>query len=187
MIGLSGTRGPSSDWARLVEDHADALQEYRLAAGALERTMWATPIAPGKWSPAEITAHVAEAYRVLSAELGGADGMSLKGSWLQRLVLRHTILPRLLTGKPFPPGVRAPRETRPTEIIEDLDLAVATLVKRAEQFTRDLTAKASTQDVRLTHAYFGRLSSRQGLELSTAHTRHHAQQLAAITRSPLAS
>ena len=113
--------------------------------------------------------------------------MRLKGSWLQRQILRYTILPRLLTGKPFPPGVRAPRETRPTEIIDDPDLAVATLVQRAEQFTRDLTAKASIQDVRLTHAYFGQLSSRQGLELSTAHTRHHAQQLGAINRSPLPS
>jgi hypothetical protein len=186
MIGLSGTRELSSVWPRLVEEHARAIEEYRLAAGSLERARWTTPIAPGKWSPAEITAHVAEAYRVLSAELAGADGMRLKGSRLQRLVLRYTMLPRLLTGKPFPHGVRAPRETRPTEMIEDPAVAVATLVKRAEQFTRDLTAKAA-ENVRLTHAYFGPLSPRQGLELSTAHTRHHARQLAAITRSSLPS
>jgi hypothetical protein len=70
---------------------------------------------PGKWSSAEITAHVGEAYRVLIGELGGADGMRLRGSVLQRL------------------------------------------------------------------------SPRQGLELSSRHTRHHAQQLAAVHRSPLPS
>jgi hypothetical protein len=187
MIGLSGTRELSSDWPGLVEEHARAIDEYRLAVGALERTRWTTPIAPGKWSPAEVTAHVAEAYRVLSAELGGGQGMGLRGSRLQRLFLRHSILPRLLTGAPFPPGVRAPRETRPTEIVEDSAAALATLVNRAEQFTRDLTERATMPGVRLTHAYFGRLSPRQGLKLSTVHTRHHARQLAAISRSSLAS
>jgi hypothetical protein len=146
-----------------------------------------SPIAPGKWSPAEITAHVAKAYRVLTVELGGGAGMELRGSKLQRLVLRHTILPRLLSGRPFPPGARAPRETRPTEIIADPVLALTTVVEGAERFTRDLTEKASRQTVRLTHAYFGRLSAREGLELSTMHTRHHAQQLASIRPSPLLS
>jgi hypothetical protein len=187
MIRLPDTRGLPPEWDHLLEDHARAIEEYRIAAGALDPAVWMAPMAPGKWSPAEVTAHVAEAYRVLSAELGGADGMRLRGSSLQRLVLRYTVLPRLLAGKPFPNGVRAPRETRPTEIINDPALAVARLVERAEQFIRDLTAKATIQSVRLTHAYFGRLSPRHGLELSTVHTRHHAQQLAAINRSLLPS
>lgn len=187
MIRLPDTRGLPSEWVRLLEDHARAIEEYGTAAGALDPAVWIAPIAPGKWSPAEVTAHVAEAYRVLSTELGGANGMRLRGSRLQRLLLRYTVLPRLLAGKPFPPGVRAPREIRPTEIINDPALAVAALVQRAEQFTRDLTARATMQSVRLTHPYFGRLSPRQGLELSTVHTRHHAQQLVAINRSPLPS
>ena len=186
MTSLPDTRGVSSEWAGLLEDHTRAIEEFRKAVGALDSAVWMAPLAPGKWSPAEVTAHVAQAYRVLSAELAGAAGMQLRGSRFQRLVLRYILLPRLLTGKPFPPGARAPRETRPTEIIEDPDLAVATLVERAEQFTRDLTRCAAIPGVRLTHAYFGRLSPRQGLELSTRHTRHHAQQLTAVQRSPLA-
>jgi hypothetical protein len=185
MTTVEGSRGVSAEWAALLEAHARAIGEYRMAAAALDSTAWMAPMAPGKWSPAEVTAHVAEAYRVLSAELGGADGMRLRSSRFQRLVLRHTVLPRLLSGKPFPPGVRAPREIRPTEVIQDVALAVATLVDRAEQFTRDLTEKAATQGVRLTHPYFGRLSPRQGLKLSTVHTRHHAKQLAAVSRSSL--
>jgi hypothetical protein len=61
------------------------------------------------------------------------------------------------------------------------------LADQAERFARDLTDKAGRQTVRLTHAYFGRLSARQGLELAIRHTRHHAHQLAAIDRSPLPS
>jgi DinB superfamily len=187
MTTLPAARGASADWAGLLGAHAGALDEYCLAAGALDSTVWLRPVAPGKWSPAEITAHVAEGYQVLTAELAGAAGMALRGSKLQRLVLRYTVLPRLLTGKPFPPGARAPRETRPTKIIDDPVVALARLVERAAQFTRDLTENPDRQNVRLTHAYFGRLSARQALQLSTMHTRHHARQLPAISRSPLSS
>jgi hypothetical protein len=187
MTTLPAARAVSAQWAELLDNHARALDEYCLAAAALDSTVWLGPIAPGKWSPAEITAHVAEAYQVLTAELAGAAGMALRGSKLQRLVLRYMVLPRLLTGRPFPPGARAPRETRPTKIIEESVVALTRLVERAEQFTRDLTGKSDRQNVRLTHAYFGRLSARQALELSTMHTRHHARQLAAISRSPLSS
>jgi hypothetical protein len=187
MTTLPDSGTVSSEWAGLLQDHARAVDAYCMAAGALDSTAWMAPMASGKWSPAQVTAHLTAAYRVLTGELDGADGMRLRGSRFQRLVLRHTLLPRLLTGKPFPPGVRAPRETRPTEVIEDPTLAVATLVDRAEQFTRDLTEKAAIEVVWLTHAYFGQLSARQGLELSTMHTRHHAQQLVAVTRSSLPS
>lgn len=171
-----------SDWSRRLADHAHAVEGYRAAVDALSRDAWMEPLAPGKWTPAEVTAHVIEAYRVLTAELAGAAGMRVLGSSLQRLVLRHTMLPRLLAGKPFPAGVRAPRETRPREILANPGSALAELARLAEEFTRDLSDKAAAQERgRLTHAYFGLLSLRQGLELLTVHTRHHARQLAAAT------
>jgi hypothetical protein len=106
--------------------------------------------------------------------------MRTLGSRFQRLVLRHTMLPRLLTGRPFPPGVRAPRETRPREIVEDPETALATLASLAAEFAEELTNRAGGR-VRLTHAYFGSLSPDQGIKLLTVHTRHHARQLAAVT------
>jgi hypothetical protein len=35
--------------------------------------------------------------------------------------------------------------------------------------------------VKLTHAYFGRMSARQSLTLAIVHTRHHARQIATVT------
>jgi hypothetical protein len=151
------------------------------AAGRLPAHAWMRPLAPGKWTPAEVTSHVSEAYRVLRAELGGDAGMRTLGSRFQRLVLRHTMLPRLLTGRPFPPGVRAPRETRPREVVEDPGTALATLASLAAEFAEELTNRAGGGSVRLTHAYFGSLSPEQGIKLLTVHTRHHARQLAAVT------
>jgi hypothetical protein len=151
------------------------------AARRWESPTWIQPLAPGKWSPAEITSHVAEAYQVLRTELGGGAGMRLLGSPLQRWVLRHTMLPRLCQGQPFPPGVRAPKETRPREIEEDPALALTRLDTLAMAFTKELTTQAAAREVRLTHAYFGSLSPRQGLQLLIVHTRHHARQLASVT------
>jgi hypothetical protein len=165
------------DWDSLLADHSNAVAEYMTAAGRFASPDWMRPLAPGKWTPAELTSHVTEAYRVLRAELGGATGMRLLGSRLQRLVLRYTLLPRLLAGRPFPAGVRAPRETRPREIVEEPGDALSMLGDLAEAFIRELTTRAAGARIRLTHAYFGPLSPRQGLRLLTVHTRHHARQL----------
>jgi hypothetical protein len=160
--------------------HSAAVDEFIMSATRCPADAWMRPISPGKWTPAEVTSHVAEAYRVLRAELAGAPGMRMLGSRMQRLVLRYTMLPRLLAGRPFPSGVRAPRETRPREIVEDPVAALDALKGLAEAFTQEMTSRANQGTIRLTHAYFGPLSPRQGLQLLTVHTRHHARQLAAV-------
>jgi DinB superfamily len=170
-----------SNWESLLAEHSNAVNEYVGAAERVPAGAWMLPLAAGKWSPAEVTSHVIEAYRVLRAELAGAAGMRMLGSRLQRLVLRYTVLPRLLTGRGFPSGVRAPRETRPREIVEQPTPALASLRELAEAFARELTAQAAATRIRLTHAYFGPLSAPQGLRLVTVHIRHHARQLSSPT------
>jgi hypothetical protein len=169
-----------ADWTPLVADHSTAIDEYVTVAERLPNRAWMLPLAPGKWTPAEVTSHVSEAYRVLCTELAGDAGMRLLGSGLQRLILRHTVLPRLLAGRPFRAGIRAPRETRPRDILEDPQAALAILRRLAADFTQELTRRAAAGSTRLTHAYFGPLSPRQGLQLLTIHTRHHARQLGAV-------
>jgi hypothetical protein len=172
-------QGHPPDWALLLTKHSDAVEDFRRAANCLADARWMRPLAPGKWTPAGVTSHVTQAYRVVCAELAGEPGMSLVGSRLRRLILRHTVLPRLLAGQSFPPGVRAPRETRPQEIITHPGEALSTLGEWAHVLAHELTGLASSDTACLTHAYFGPLSARQGIRLLTVHTRHHAQQLEA--------
>ena len=169
--------GLPSEWPLLLADHSKAVEEYVTAAERLSVQAWMRPLAPGKWTPAEVTSHVTEAYRVLRAELAGTSGMRLLGSRFQRLILRHTVLPRILRGRPFPAGARAPRETRPREIVGDPKVALSSLADLTKTFTQELTNQVARQNVCLTHASFGRLSAQQGLQLVTVHTRHHARQL----------
>jgi DinB superfamily len=168
-----------SDWALLLTKHSEAVEGFRRAADHLTGERWLRPLAPGKWTPAEVTSHVTQAYRVVCGELAGKPGMRLVGSRFRRLILRLTVLPRLLAGQAFPPGVRAPRETRPVDIITDPGEALSKLEEWAHALEHQLTGLASSDRACLSHAYFGPLSARQGIRLLTVHTRHHAWQLEA--------
>ena len=169
------------DLATLTRDHASAVSELVEAARRFPSEAWSRALAPGKWSPSEITSHVTEAYEVLRRELNGGPGMRLLGSPWLRWVLRRTMLTWILRGRPFPEGARAPRETLPRELHADPTSALAALEVAADAFAQELNARAG-QRLRLSHAYFGPMSPRQSLRLAAAHTRHHARQLEGAIR-----
>lgn len=164
-------------WTAEATAHAEAVAQFTAAARAVPVLRWEQPLAAGKWSSAEITAHVTEVYAVLRREVAGGAGMQVRGSAFRRWFLRHTVLPRLLQGASFPPGVRAPVETRPTMVSADQASAIATLEQVAGQFMVELTDRQATRPVWLTHAYFGRAPALRGLRMVTVHLRHHARQL----------
>jgi uncharacterized damage-inducible protein DinB len=168
-----------ADWATLATDHRAAIQQFAAAARQVPSASWTQPLGAGKWTPAEVTSHLAESYRILRAELAGGPGMAFRLPRVQRWLLRHTLLPRILRSGHFPAGARAPRETRPRDIIEDVPTALRALTSEADAFGEELSARAKERRVRLSHAYFGPMSARQTLRMVAVHTRHHAGQLAA--------
>jgi hypothetical protein len=168
------------DWGALAADHNAAIQQFVVTVQQLSPHSWSRPLAPGKWTPAEVTSHLAESYRILRTELAGGPGMALRLSRFRRWVFRHTILPRILRRGIFPAGARAPRETRPREVLEDAAAALRTLTLEADAFAQELTTRAGCGRVHLNHAYFGPMSARQSLRLVAVHTRHHARQVAGI-------
>jgi hypothetical protein len=168
------------DWATLVARHSAAVEGFLLTSRRIAPEHWTQPLAPGKWTPAEITSHLTESYQVLRGELAGRPGMQLRLRRLQRWVLRYTVLPRILSTGIFPEGARAPRETRPRAVTLDAKTALQAFSTQADGFIQELSDRARGGRVRLTHAYFGSMSARQSLILVTVHTAHHARQLAAV-------
>jgi uncharacterized damage-inducible protein DinB len=166
------------DWATLVARHSAAVEEFLRASRRVSAERWLQPLAPGKWSPAEITSHLRESYQVLRGELAGAPGMQLRLRLWHRWILRYTVLHRILGSGHFPAGARAPRETRPRDVTADPRAALPALSTEADAFVQELSDRARTGRVRLTHAYFGSMSARQSLILVTVHTAHHARQIA---------
>lgn len=164
----------SNPLADALEIHARAVADVVARAGRLPEERWLAPLGDGKWSPAEVVAHLVTTYDPLLRELGGGDGMAIRTKLWQRWMLRLTVLPRILKGRGFPKGAVAPRETRPTGTA-GRDESLALLRRRAEELDR--AARSARPGQTITHAYFGAANLADGVLLCARHVEHHAAQL----------
>jgi hypothetical protein len=167
-----------AEWAARFAEHDASCREYIAAVRGVAAEQWALPLAPAKWSPAEITGHLIEAYRILRGEMAGRPGMRVVVPPVRRWILRHIMMPQLLRSGRFATGVRAPKETRPRTTEATPEGGIAMLEAQVSGFVRELEEQLRRGPIQLTHAFFGLLDGRQALRLCTVHTRHHARQLA---------
>ena len=171
-------------WDEVRQLHASAAAELADTAAAIPSNRWLEPRHPGKWSPAEIVEHLTLAYDTLLREIDGGGGMQIRTKLWQRVLLRLTLVPRLLRGAPFPANARAPRETRPSVSDPDQSAAVARFRERAAKLEASAdSAVASRRRVRLTHAYFGSSALPEAMLLCARHVQHHQKQLAESERA----
>jgi len=172
----------SLNWPDLQQLHSQAAAEVVSAAGRVPVEKWLVPRAEGKWSPAEIVEHLSLAYDVIVRELAGGAGMTIRTKLWQRVMLRLTIMPKLLRGEAFPSGTRSPREIRPVTASPDQTAAITSLRDRAARFEAAV-ADAQRRHPRtgLTHAYFGRSTIDNAVLLCARHVQHHHKQLMEVS------
>lgn len=167
----------SAALARAAADHRSAVESVADALSRIDPSDWRVPARPGKWTPAEIAQHLALAYEPALSELSGGPGYALRIPWWKRRLLRWKFLPGIVRRGEFPWGAPAPQEIRPrTDTLEQRE-SVSRLREAAARLERRLSEARAGRRVRLTHAYFGRLSPRQTLKLLAAHAYHHEKQL----------
>lgn len=177
---IRGVVTSRSSWASLKRAHDDEVQAFAAAAQAVPEALWLLPRAEGKWSCAEIVEHVTLGFEVMAGELRGGPGMAMRLRGLKRLVARHLYGRRIMRGGGLPTGARAPRETRPAEHRVDRTTALVRLRASADELMGEIErALAERPAVTVQHAYFGRLSLREGAMLSMQHVRHHRAQMEA--------
>jgi len=160
-----------------VAAHRQALTAYIASATQMAATRWNAARDVGKWSPAEITEHLRLSYVPAIAELAGQGGFRMRTPRWQQLLLRLWYLPRILRRGRMPTGVPAVREVRPGNGPFDQHALLLALQAAGEQFLDALGAARSRPSQRVTHPFLGKLTLAEGLGLSTAHLRHHHQQL----------
>ena len=156
--------------------HTDAVSDLVATASSVPEARWRAPRAEGKWSPAETVEHLTIAYDVLLRELAGGGGMAIRTTLWQRILLRLTLVPKILRDGAFPKGARAPRETRPQMPEHGQAEAIARFRERATRFS-ETAADPRHARARLTHAYFGRASVTNTILLCARHIEHHRAQL----------
>jgi hypothetical protein len=168
-------------WSAILAEHEREVVNFIASLQRVERSAWARPPAPGKWSPAAVALHVCEAYALGIDAAAGGPGMRLRvapgTAWLSRTLL----LPVLLATKHFPRGAAAPREVLPDLALAE-QLAIPDAVERVRTAADEAAlalrqASRERPKLRVAHAYFGPLTPRATLRLLSAHTRHHARAL----------
>jgi hypothetical protein len=163
-------------WEEIAALHDRVANDLVGAAEAVRADRWLVARAEGKWSPAEVVEHLNTVYDVVLRELGGQPGMQIRTTWWQRLLLRFTVVPRILGGHGFPAGARAPKETRPVLSTTDQRELIARFRERADRFAA-AAAKTRGTSQRITHAYFGAARVPESMLLCTRHIEHHIKQL----------
>jgi ribosomal protein S12 methylthiotransferase accessory factor YcaO len=165
-------------WQTAASQHDAAVRAFIDTAERLPEERWNAPVAPEKWSPAQITEHLALAYEAVLREITGGPAMAPRaGAWQQRL-LRWFVLPHILFHRKFPRGARAPRETRPLDGNVDRGAALHRLREVAERAQRELwDAERRGMHPSLTHPYFGSIDGLRALRFSAVHVEHHRRQI----------
>ena len=163
-------------WEEIAALHDSASKNLAAAAEAVSSDRWLTPRAEGKWSPAEVVEHLNTVYDVVLRELAGEPGMQIRTTWWQRILLRFTIVPKILRGGGFPAGARAPKETRPVLSITDQRELIARFRDRAARFAA-ASSNARGTGKRITHAYFGAAQIPESTLLCARHIEHHTKQI----------
>jgi hypothetical protein len=170
-------------FARAVAEHREAVAGCVATIRAVGPGDWSRPPAPEKWSPAEISEHLAVAYEVVLSELDGGPGMRIVVPWWQRQALKWVVLPRILRGG-FPRRAPVPRELRPRDAAAQPDQAARRLSDRCEAFLDRIARAQAAGPLRITHACSGELSGLQTVKVLTPHANHHRKQFPGPAGAP---
>ena len=151
-----------------------AVDEFLGTARAVPAERWSEPRAPGKWSPGQVTEHVAVAFEANGSLFRGpAPGGPPR---LLRPLIRHIGLAWVLRRGEFPRRSRAPRVMQPGPAPAAPPVLLARLRAAADAFE---AGAAAHPGARLEHPYFGLVPLTDFVRLQEIHTRHHRAQLAA--------
>jgi hypothetical protein len=164
----------------VIASHRRAVGAFVDAARAVPPSLWSTPRAPGKWSPGQVTEHVALAYEQSGRMVHGSFTGPAK-PWYQQLLARWLGLPSLLKRGDFGKGpFQAPDFLRPSAS----PLSSAALLARLEAAAHDLegalVAAPDARGVSVDHPIFGRIPLSDLMRFLVVHTNHHRPQLSPV-------
>src|ERR1700682_13202 len=169
-------------WNAALAEHEIVVREFLAVCERVAPADWQRSRAPGKWSPAAVTLHVCRVYELGRDAMNGGQSSRLMISHPGAWFLRTLMLPVIFATKRFPRGATAPVEVAPDAAEARLlmpDAAATRLQRVGDQAAAALRrAAAEGAATSFTHAYFGRLAPHATLRLLSAHTRHHARELA---------
>ena len=165
-----------NDLDAALDAHRRAVADF-LASADRCASVWHTPRAPGKWSPAQLSEHVARSLDESANEVAGLPSRFPSFPGLLRVVARGLFFNRVLKTQAFPKARTRPAFD-PEEGPESPKAARARIeaaASRLEQACRDRARSGGT----VRSGLFGAVPVSQYAQFQALHTRHHAKQLPA--------
>jgi len=166
----------AADLQTSVADNRRAVGAFLADARAVPPTRWAHPRAPGKWSPGQVTEHVALAYELSRGLLHGSFPGKAAPRILRPFIRAFFLTPVLKRGR-FGPGNKSPEPFRPTGSPASPEALTARLEAAAGAFETDLAAAARSGQDSIDHPFFGQVPLAEYARLQAIHTQHHRGQL----------
>ncbi len=174
-----GKRAPDASWTRALQEHSEALASFLESAAVVDRSRWIREVAPGKWTPGEITEHLSLAYEAVRTELSGGPPMALRTSGWRQVLLRWLLLPHILFHRTLPVRAKAPRETRPptADSLAPREAALNRLKLLGADFERAMEAAKDAGKLTIVHPFFGEIPLVRAIRLCAVHIDHHRRQI----------
>jgi hypothetical protein len=152
-----------------------------IAASERCSAVWATPRAPGKWSPSQIVEHVARSLDESSNMMAGAPTKFPTLPFFIRPIARTLLFRRVLKTGGFPKA-KTNKALNPESGPATASDARARLEAAVARFDREVRARAQASDT-VTSTAFGTVAVAEYARFIEIHTRHHCKQMPATVPS----
>lgn len=159
-----------------IAANREAAKRFLSTARSVAREKWATPVAPGKWSPAQIVDHVATSTEVALKTIKGDKSM---GSFPRffRAIPRAMVFNSTLKKGAFPAKMRGPAIFAPSREHASLEASAARLERAMSDLEVHVRDMAKAGKHAFEHGFFGSLKVADYVRFNGLHTDHHEQQL----------
>jgi hypothetical protein len=162
------------DIASVASDSRVALDEL-LATAEMAGASWTIPRAPGKWSPQQVTEHVARTFDEAANLVGGRPAKFPSMPFFVRPIFRGVFFNKAVRTGVFP-SAKTFKAFNPESGPDDPAAARERLVA-AHQKYQDECAACAASDGTVNSSVFGAVSVADYMRFTTMHTRHHQKQI----------
>jgi hypothetical protein len=160
-----------------TSDSRAALEELMGAAEAAAAN-WTTPRGPKKWSPAQVTEHVARVFDQAANMIEGKQHAFPKMPFFVKPVFRTVFFKRTVRSGKFP-SARTFKAFDPAEGPETPAAARDRLTAAHARYLAACSASAG-KDGQVVSSVFGAVPVTEYMRFTTMHTRHHRRQIAVV-------
>jgi hypothetical protein len=161
----------------------DAIAENRAAATRLLATArgvpkekWAQPVAPRKWSPAQIVDHIVVATEVALKAIKGDASMGSIPRFLRFIPRVFGFNATIKKGK-FPEKQRGPAAFAPSTGHPTYEASAERLERALVALEMHIRALAAANTHSFEHSFFGRVGVADYVRFGAFHMVHHEKQL----------